>query len=362
VETSADADSMSIRFDTLKGDFSTVFPIFVDLLQKPAFRDDKINLAKTQLRTSISRRNDEPGGIISREASKLAYGPDSPYVRQPEYATVESITRDDLLAFHKQYVYPNNIILGIVGDFDSAEMEKTLRSTFGSWAKGPQAPAPPMGGTPAKAGVYFIPKDDVTQTNIAVVHSGAPQRNDPDYPAIVVMNEILSGGFSGRLMNHIRSKMGLAYGVGGGLASNYDHPGMFRVQMGTKSETTLQSVEAMRNEVADLLSQPFSEEELRHAKDSILNAYVFTADSKAKVLNQRMTLEFYGYPADYYQKYPANIQKVTAADVARVAKKYVHPDQLSVLVVGREKDFEKPLSSLGSVTPIDITIPPPPGR
>jgi zinc protease len=359
VETGADADSMTVRFDTLKGDFNTVFPIFVELLQKPAFREEKINLAKTQARSAISRRNDEPGDIIAREANKLGYGADSPYVRQPEYATIESITRDDLLAFHHQFVYPNNIILGVVGDFDSAQMEKTLRSTFGSWSKGPQASVPALAGAPAKGGVYFIPKDDVTQANIAVVHSGAPQRNDPDYPAIVVMNEILSGGFSGRLMNHIRSKMGLAYGVSGGLVSNYDHPGVFRVRMGTKSETTLQSVGALRTEVADLLSQPFTDEELTHAKDSILNAYVFTADSKNKVLNQRMTLEFYGYPADYYQKYPGNIQKVTSADVARVAKKYVRPDQLSVLVVGREKDFEKPLSSLGSVTPIDITIPEP---
>lgn len=358
VETGGGGDSTSVSMNVLKEDFDTVFPIFLDVLRNPAFRQDKIDLAKTQANTGISRRNDEPGDILAREINKLGYGADSPYARQAEYASIASITRDDLLAFHKRFVHPNNIILGFVGDFDSAQLEKKLRTAFASWAKGPQAPKPVETINPAKPGVYFVAKDDVTQSNISMVHPGTTRRA-PDYHATVVLNEIFSGGFSGRLMQRLRSERGLTYGVGGGIGADWDHPGLFKVQMSTKSGTTLESVEALRGEVANLLTSPFTDAELGLAKEAILNAFVFQMDSRVKMLTQQMQLELYGYPTDWYAKYPSMIEKVTAADVAAVAKKYVTPDKLAVLVVGNEKDFERPLSSLGTVTPIDITIPEP---
>jgi zinc protease len=356
VETGADTDSTRVSLDVLKGDLDAVFPIWLDVLRNPAFRQDKIDLAKTQANSGISRRNDEPGGILSREATRLGYGPNSPYARQSEYATIAAITRDDLLDFHKRTVHPNNIIVAFIGDFDSAKMEKRLRDTFGGWARGPQVAKPDPGITAAKPGLYFVSKDDVTQANIAMVHAGTT-RSNPDYPALVVMNDIFSGSFSGRLMQSLRSQRGLTYGVGGGISAPWDYPGLFRVSMATKSETAIEAVEALRGEVRRLANDPVTEAELSLAKESILNAYVFTMDSREKALQQRVLLEFYGFPADYFDKYPRLIEQVTAADVQRVAKKYVQPDQLAVLVVGNQAKFEKPLSSLGSVTPIDITIP-----
>jgi zinc protease len=358
VETGGGTASTTVSMDVLKNDFDTVFPIWVDVLRNPAFRQEKIDLAKTQANTGISRRNDEPGGILSRESTKLGYGTDSPYARQSEYATISAITRDDLVAFHKQFVYPNNIIVSFIGDFNSATLEKKLRDTFASWAKGPQAPKPVQEVTPAKPGMYFIPKSDVTQANIAYVHPGI-MRNNPDYYALQVMNEIFSGGFSGRLMQSLRSQKGLTYGVGGTVGSNWDYPGLFRAQMATKSTTAIESVNALREEIVKLTTAPVTPAELSLSKESILNAFVFTMDTRGKALDQQVQLEFYGFPSDYFQKYPSNIEKVTAADVERVAKTYVHPDRLALLVVGNEKDFEKPLSSLGNVTTIDIAIPEP---
>jgi len=362
IETSSGEDSTTIRFDVLKNDLDFTFPLFLDLLKNPEFRQEKIDLAKTQSNTGISRRNDDPQGIIGREATKLGYGADSPYARQPEYATIASITRDDLLAFHKQHLHANNMIVGIVGDFDPKAMEKKLRDAFAKWPRGPQAAAAPAGGTPSKPGVYFIAKDDVTQSNIALVGMGTLTRKNPDYYAVQVLNEILDGGsFSGRLMNDIRTKRGLAYGVGGGLGAPWDHPGLLRFQMGTKSSSTLEAIDALKQEISDLRSTPFTADEMATAKDLILNAFIFSMDQPEKILSQQMALEFYGFPLDYFRNYPANIQKVTVEEVANAAKKYVHPEQLSVLVVGREKDFDKPLSSLGTVTPVDITIPEPGG-
>lgn len=358
VETGGGEDSTSVSLNVLKADFDTVFPLFVDLLRNPAFRQDKIDLAKTQMNTAISRRNDDARGISNREALRIGYGINSPYASQAEYSTVAAITRQDLLDFHKRFVHPNNIILGLVGDFDSARMEQTLRNTFGSLPRGPQAPAAPAVTSQPKPGIYYVAKSDVNQSNIALIAPGTT-RNNPDYYSLLVINEILGGGFSGRLMNHLRTQRGLAYGVSGGVGSEWDHPGLFRGWIGTKSGSTLEAVEAMRAEVRDLTEKPYGADELAAAKDSILNAFVFTMDSKLKVLQQAMTLEFYGYPADWYRRYVAGVEKVTADDVVRVAKQYVKPDQLAILVVGNEKDFEKPLSSLGTVTPVDITIPEP---
>lgn len=356
VETSGDTDSTRVSMDILKGDLETVFPIWLDMIRNPAFPQAKIDLAKTQVNTAISRRNDDPGGILGRELNKLAYGAGSPYARQAEYASVASITRDDLVAFHKRTVHPNNMIVSFIGDFNAAQMEKKLRDAFASWPKGTQITRPDAAMTPARPGIYFVGKQDVTQANIGMVHEGI-ERSNPDYHALVVMNEVFGGGFSGRLMQALRSQRGLTYGVGGGVGSNWDYPGLFRVSMATKSSTALESVAALHEEINRLITAPVTEAELSLAKESILNAYVFTMDTRAKALNQQVLLELYGFPTDYYVKYPGQIEKVTAADVQRVAKKYVTPAKLATLVVGNEKDFEKPLSSLGPVTTIDITIP-----
>ena len=356
VETGGGTDTTSVSLDILKGDLDAVYPIWVDVLRNPAFRQEKIDLAKTQTNAGISRRNDEPGGILARESTKLGYGPGSPYAQQAEYATIASITRDDLVAFHRKTVHPNNIIISFIGDFDAAKMEKRLRDTFGAWAKGPQVTRPNAPLATAKPGLYYVNKEDVTQGNIAMVHGGTT-RDNPDYYALVVMNEIFGGGFSGRLMQSLRSQRGLTYGVGGGVGANWDYPGLFRLNMATKSETTIEAIQALKDEANKLITAPVTEAEMSLAKESILNAYVFTMDTRAKALAQQVQLELYGFPSDYFVKYPSQIEKVTAADVQRVAKKYVNPNQLAVLVVGNEKKFEKPLSTLGPVTTIDITIP-----
>jgi zinc protease len=167
----------------------------------------------------------------------------------------------------------------------------------------------------------------------------------------------MGGGFSSRLIQSIRTKLGLAYSVGGGVGSAYDHPGLAALAMGTKSETTVKSVAALNAELDKMQRDPITPAELKRGKDAILNSFIFEFDSKDKVLSERMTYEFYGYPADFLERYRAGVEKVTTADVERVARKYLHKDQMKVLVVGNQGEFDKPLSSLGPVTPIDIRIP-----
>ena len=361
IETQGGTASTSIHWSSLKEDFDTVFARTMDLLLHPSFNQDKLDLAKQQLETGIARRNDDADGIANREAVKLAYGPDNPYARQTEFATVESVTLDDLNAWHTRTVVPNNIIVGVSGDFDSAAMEARLRAAFEPLPRGEAFKTANVTFTDPKHGVYFVNKDDVNQSNILIVGLGT-ERSNPDYYALSVMNEIFSGGFGSRIMQNVRTKLGLAYSVSGAYGASYDHPGVFYVIAATKSPSTVAATQAMLDEINRLKTEPPTASELSKAKDQVLNSFIFNYDSPEKTLGEQMQLAFYGYPSDFLEKYKAGIEKVTAADVTRVANKYVDPSKLGIVVVGNESEIAPKLDALGKVTPVDITIPPPPGK
>jgi len=361
VEAESSADSTTLNWSCLKQDFDDVFQAFKDLLRQPEFRADKLDLAQREMFDAISRRNDDVGQITARESTKLAYGPQNPYARVPEYATVAAITRQDLLDWHKAHVHPNNIILGVVGDFDSGQMEARLREAFAAWPKGPAVREPEIKADPAKPGYYLVTKTDVNQSSIRMVELGTTRKN-PDFYAIQVFNEAFGGGFSSRLVQQLRTAKGLAYGVGGGIGTAFDHPGITRLAMGTKSESTVEAIQGLYGEIDRLAKDPLTDEEIQRAKDSILNSFVFNFDSPDKVLRERMAYEFYGYPPDFLERFRTGVEKVTTADVGRIPSKYLHKEQLALLVVGNPSEFDKPLSSLGPVKNVDITIPPPPGE
>ena len=353
-ETSGSAESWS-----LKQDFPEVFKVFADVLRNPAFAEDKIAIAKNQVAAGIARRNDDPLGIMFREFDKLVYGPDSPYARTPEFSTLEAVTQADLVAFHKKNFQPNRIILGVVGDFDSKDMLAKIKSAFGNWPKGPDMKEDVAAYQSAtKPGIYYIQKDDMTQSDIIMGHLGI-MKNNPDIFAVDVMNEAWGGGFAARLFSNVRSKKGLAYAVRGAIDSNYDYPGTFNVWMTTKTETTAAGIDALRVEIGDLSKAPLTDAEVQRAKETILNSFIFNYDSKAKILGQQMVYAYFGFPADYLAQYRSRIEKVTTDDVTRVAKKYIHENQLAILVVGPPKGQDRPLSSFGNVVPVDITIPKP---
>ncbi|RXS98089.1 insulinase family protein [Silvibacterium dinghuense] len=360
VETSGDIDSTGVSWSCLAKDEDQVFGIALDLLEHPAFKADKLTLAKQQAITGIVRRNDEVEEVAQREATKLVFGADSPYARQPEIATVMSVTLDDLKAWHEKTVAPNNIIVSVEGDFDPAEMEHKLRAAFEGMPRGTAWPKPGGEFPGPKPGLYVINKPDVNQSNVWIVGLGT-ERSNPDFYALAVMNEIFSGGFGSRLFQDVRTRLGLAYSVSGGYGASYDHPGMFYTTAMTKSASTVAATKAMLDQIDKLKTEPFTDAELQSAKDQLLNSFIFRVDSKDKVLTEASTLEFYGYPADFLEKYQKAIEAVTTADLARVAKKYIDPSKLAILVVGNQSEFGTPLSemNMGQPHPVDITIPMP---
>ena len=359
VETGIGDDSGSASVSVLKEDLDTGLSILADLLMNPAFREDKIELEKVQHRSGIARRNDNPGGITRREFGKLIYGADSPYARTTEYDTINSITRDDLVAFYQKFFRPNNIILGVLGDFDSETMLAKIQEVFQGWEPAeidlPEKPkVPEMYGKK----IALVNKEDVNQTNIRMGHMGWLRKNE-DYPALVVMSQILGIGFSSRLINSIRVEKGLAYSVGNNYGAGYDVPGVFLIACGTKSEATVMAIEAILTEVEKMRAEEVTDEELKQAIDGFMNSSVFDYDTKGEILSRALRYEYYDYPQDFVEQLMAGIREVTKADVKRVAAEYLHPDKFTLIAVGKASDFDKPLSTLGDVTEVDITIPPP---
>ena len=359
VETGIGTSSASASIFALKEDLPMTLEILADLLQDPAFPEDKIELSKVQERTAISRRNDNVMGIASREFLQILYGPESPYGRTTEYATIDAITREDLVAFHAKYFHPNETALGLWGDFDTAQVKLLVEEYFGSWQR-TKVDFPQISEVPTdwKGSVNFIAKDDVNQTNLRIGHLGG-RRDDPDYFALQLMSEILGGGFSSRLVKRIRTELGLAYAASASWGAGWDRPGSFFIFCNTKSESTVQAAEEILTEVRRITEEPVSEEELRLAKDSRLNSFAFNFDTTAKIVGRLMTYDYYGYPRDFLETYKTNIEKVTTDDILKAAKTHIKTDKLIILAVGRAEDFDKPLSTLGEVNTIDIAIPEP---
>ncbi|MBW8040152.1 MAG: insulinase family protein [Planctomycetes bacterium] len=360
VETAIGLNSGSASMSVLKEDIDTGLEILADVLMNPAFSEGKIMLAMIQHRSSIARRNDNVRAIAGREYRKLIYGPHSVYARHTEYATIAGIKRDDLVAFHKSFYRPNNVMLGVSGDFDTKEMIKKIEKAFEGWEKADiQFPDVPEVSYEFKPTANLVSKDDINQSNIYMGHIGGVM-NDPDYFALVVMNRILGGGFTGRLFKNIRSREGLAYSVFGIYSANYDFPGLFYVGCMTKSASTVYAIRAMTEEVKKMTEAEVTDEELALAKESYLNSFVFNFDTKGEIVARLMIYEYFGYPPDFLQKAKTKIEKVTKADVLRVARKHLKPEKMQILAVGRPQDFDEPLSVFGPVREIDINIPPPP--
>lgn len=359
IETGIGFSSGSASMNVLKEDFDPLLPVFINVLRHPAFPKDKIQLAKKQTKTGISRRNDNPQQVGVREFKQLIYGENSVYGRTTEYATVNNISRKDLMQFHDKSFVGQNMMVGVVGDFDTAEMKQKLKQAFGDIPAGDKSELDfPKVDYKAGSSINFVNKPDVNQSFVLMGHLGG-MRDNPDYAKVQVMNKVLSGGFSGRLMQIVRSEMGLAYSVFGQYGMNSFYPGVFYAGVSTKSATTAEAIDAVIKQIERLQNEPITQQELEDTKDQILNSSVFNYDSFEKVLNQQMSYEYRGLPSDAYQQYIKNVKSTTVQDVQDMAQKYLNPDSLKILVVGNEDELGDQLQKYGDVHTIDISIPEP---
>jgi predicted Zn-dependent peptidase len=348
--------------DCLSKDIDAGLAMFIDMLRHPGFAEDRLQLARNQMLQGMERRNDSTTGIEAREWERLLRG-DRFFTAVPTTkASVESITRKDLLDFHGKYYYPANFILAVSGDFQTKEMLSKLDKAFAGWDNRAGAvPRPPKPDFSPAGGAYIVDKK-VNQGRVRMGHLGVTIAN-PDHQAITVMNGILGGnGFTSRITARVRSDEGLAYQAGSIFQHGYYYDGAFSVVFQSKSASVAQAVAIVREEIGKMRSSPVTKEELEIEKGSVVESFPRRFATASLRAAQFASDDYNGVPADYWDKYRDRVQALKAEDIHRVAEKYLHPDKLIVLVVGDAEAIEKgnpdkPEYKLGPATKIALPDP-----
>ncbi|MBV8878984.1 MAG: insulinase family protein [Planctomycetaceae bacterium] len=372
VTIGVDDVSGSANLSILSKDLDKGLAILMDLLKNPEFRQDKLETLKAQALDGIKSRNDRTSSIESREVNLLFYGPEYPINRLPTKASIESITREDLKAFHASWVHPSRFIVSAAGAFKKDALIAKLEAAFKEWAPKPEAgPAGPVTAPKvayeAKPGIYCFNKEgkNINQGRVTFGHLGVDLRH-PDVQAIRVMSYILgAGGFSSRLMQRVRSQEGLAYDVRSDLRPGLVYPFPYKIVFQSKSESCAYAASLCLEEIARIRKEGVTAEELKAAQQFYLDAFPgLFFSTKMQTAGTYAQAELLGFPKDYYQTYSEKIAKLTPDDIRRVAQEQLHPDKFAWVVVGniaaiQAGDGTHPvrLADLGTVIPVPLADP-----
>jgi len=356
VSISIGRQSGSASLDVLSKDLNRGLQIFAGLIRTPAFASARVELAKLQAIEGIRRRQDTPGSIVGREFVKLLYGADHPTARESGIGSITRITRDDLVAFHRNTIYPNGMMLGVTGDFDKPAMLALLREVFGDWKKG-EVPVLSIADVPqsptAKPVVRFVSKD-TSQTHLRIGHLTIKEQ-DPDYVALAIANDILGGSsFRSRLFNDVRTRRGLAYSVGSRLNSGVHDQGVWLMRAETKLPSTQEVITRFVANMERMRTELVTDSELAEAKEAYVNSFVFSFASSSAIVGRLIALEYDGLPKDFLQQLRARVIALTKEEILAAAKKHFNPERLTIVAVGSGEALPKLMSGFGEVKEIKL--------
>ena len=332
----ASDDLVSVSLTVLKKDLPTGLELLADIVTSSVFPQEEMDRQKQSIIAAIRARDENPGDIAQRRFAAALY-PESPYGRPVEgtESSVKSLQQKNIKEFYERYYRPNRSIMAVVGDVSQQEMMEAMNQALRSWRKGEPSGQPLL---PSAVGVSQVIRlnRDLTQANIIMGHEGVA-RGNPDYYAIQVMNYILGGGgFSSRAMDSVRNQRGLAYSVYSTFDSEKSH-GTFAFVMQTKNETAQEAIRIVRDEIRRMREQRVTERELNDAKDYLTGSFPLRLDTNRKVASFLAQVEFFRLGLDYPVRYAELIKKVTPEDIERVAKRYLQPDKLVMVIVGNQK-------------------------
>jgi predicted Zn-dependent peptidase len=318
------------------------------MLETPRFQEDRIKVEKDQILEQMKQRNDDAQTILSREWAWLMYGESAFSSRKATKAELDALTRDDLVAFHRQWwrPEPGNMIVTASGAVKAQELIAKLDQRFAGWkAAGPKVPWPPaLPAHAVKPGLYHVEKD-IPQAKVLIGHRTIqwdPKWQNPDAYALQVMNDVLGGGgFTSRITKRVRSDEGLAYSAGSSLGIGNYWPGAFSVFFQTKSPTVAFASEIAMEEIASVQEKGVTADELATSRNQFVETFPQNFESPADTVGIFAADEYIGRPHAYWQNYRAAIGKVTSADVQRVAKQYLKQPEMAFLVVGKWAEIEK---------------------
>ena len=331
-----------VTLNLLAKDLDRGLGLLMDVLREPRFEEARLAKAKEEMLSEMKRRNDDSESIEDREWNRLVYGDDFWLNRLPTKASVDNITRDDLVSFHRLLANPANFVVAVAGDFDRKAMIAKLNATIGAW----KATGAPVGAVPqpkgfAKPGVYLVNKPDVNQGRVSIGRLGA-KRPLPDESSLEVANDILGGGgFTAWMMSKVRSDEGLAYSA----YSNYGigdlYPGTFRAYFQSKSSTCARAAQLTVELIGKITTTPVTEKELANSKSSFTERFPRLFESKLRTVTRFAQDDLVGLPHEYWRAYRARMAEVTAPSTQAAARAHIKPDQLIILVVGNVDEILK---------------------
>lgn len=353
----------TLSLSVLSKDLDEGLDLFFDVLMNPEFREDAVALSKARSIERLRQANDQPNVVLSREYARLLYG-DHPLTWQPTKATYEGISPADLKEFHSRFFFPRNIILAAAGDFNKTELKTKINKLTSGWKNRTLAlPTFSRIFPEFEPGVYFIQKE-INQGYISLGHLGIEETN-PDYYAVQVMNFILGGGsFTSRITTKVRSDEGLSYNQGSRFTYVWGFPGTFSGYVQTKSATVAYAISLILAEMERIRKEPVSDEEMETAVNYYLESFSDNFQSPQMTMQNFANLEMTGRPMDYYKTYRSRIQSVTKEKVLEVAKKYIHPEKMAIMIVGDWKPCNEgseklpgPLDRFGKVHRVALRDP-----
>jgi zinc protease len=342
----AASDLSFVNMIVMKDSFEPGLRMLADMVQRPAFAPEEIDRQRQQSLSFLKVSLDDPEYLANAVFDRLVYGfngygmPDS-----GTPATMAGITRNDLVAFHQQHFAPNNAIMAIVGDVTAAEAFDTVKKVFGDWKPREVTRERFVEPPSSTRRVIVIDKPDAVQTEIRVGNLGIP-RNHSDYMALNLAIRILGGEGSNRLHQVLRTERGLTYGAQADMNTRKES-GDIAAETNTRSDATGEVVRLIVDEMWRLQRERVSEAELAAAKAYLTGSFPLTIETPDSIALQVLNVMFYGLPLEQLQTFRERVNRVTVDDIERVARFYLKPDAVSVVLVGNASVFAPQLKGVG---------------
>ena len=349
-------DSISVTISGLTKYTNELLELFSDAVLHPVFAEDQFAKVQRQTLSALASERKQPTALADKLSGKVMFG-QHPYGAYRTIETVQSIKRDDLVAFHKAHFLPNNASLAVVGDVKPEAIMPLIEKALGGWQKGelPKLDLPALPHA-TEVTVHLVDRPGSVQSNIIVQQEG-PRRDTPDLPGLNVLNATLGGGFSGRLFQNLREKHGWTYGS----SSAFDYKklaGDFEATAETRNEVTAPAVTEILKEITRIRDEPAAETEIALQRQYNVGNYLLSLENTARTAQRVQDIDLYGLPADFYKSYARRMSEVTPAQVETLAKKYLTAENVAIVVVGEAKEIQPELEKIGKVIVYDQELKP----
>jgi predicted Zn-dependent peptidase len=342
VGTSVGSETSGASIDCLKQNFDEALGLLMDVVQNPGFDEEKLRIYKDQVLEGFEQRNDNPMGVAMSNLRRIAYGDDHYSSREATKASIESISPESLHELRTRIFHPGNLLVSVTGDVEPDEILARLEKAFEGWEAGERNPDPPKPDHTLSTGLFHArtTQADLPQGTTLIVGPGI-QRDDPDAVALRIMNDILGGGgFTSRVTNRVRSDEGLAYTAITQMQPQVYYPGLFFGFYQSKNRTVALAAKLVFEEIERIRTEEVTEEELRVAKEAIIEAFPQRFASKRAMLGVFVNDELTGRDPGYWSTYRERVKAVDAAVVKDVAARHLDVDEMGMLVIGNWDEIE----------------------